>query len=467
MWCLCAALALGARQAMVLRKSTEWQNESRLDIWTPGQHLTSSFTKPLIFPCNFHRIFQSMFPPQRPARHRKTSQDARVERGLTEGTARCCVRSWHRQPTSCEVVSKEQQFRETQTDQNLPISGSRRIEDQLDRFWENTKHSKCRCGWSAYGSTSIPFYNTIGPLCSNGAPTTRQDKSKLNQMEHIWTNKSSWFYVDFIWFLFHLFHNWFDLSAVSFPCRWSLKLESNLRLTPPKGIEGVHIVHVQTLRSSCETLACLKPGNPVETLPVEPRWSRLNPTTLDTCCRASLRHLAIEVYTVYTMYLWNKKTTQVYVCTICFDVFHDVSCTANTFDYFPLHVLTCLSLSINPSLFLSYFHLYYTYIHLQSLTHRFLSFLQFPALSTRNHPAPEGSTTINQDQAMSTFIPCSSLRFPSHCQVLGSLGPCLLFHNGCLLPLKLLSFHVHRFRRTQCGNIAAKHWCASDFRNQS
>ena len=273
----------------------------------PGQHLTSSFTKPLIFPRNFHRIFQSMFPPQRPARHRKTSQDARVERGLTEGTARCCVRSWHRQPTSCEVVSKEQQFRETQTDQNLPISGSRRIEDQLDRFWENTKHSKCRCGWSAYGSTSIPFYNTIGPLCSNGAPTTRQDKSKLNQMEHIWTNKSSWFYVDFIWFLFHLFHNWFDLSAVSFPCRWSLKLESNLRLTPPKGIEGVHIVHVQTLRSSCETLACLKPGNPVETLPVEPRWSRLNPTTLDTCCRASLRHLAIEVYTVYTMYLWNKK----------------------------------------------------------------------------------------------------------------------------------------------------------------
>jgi hypothetical protein len=224
---------------------------------------------------------------------RKTSQDARVERGLTEGTARCCVRSWHRQPTSCEVVSKEQQFRETQTDQNLPISGSRRIEDQLDRFWENTKHSKCRCGWSAYGSTSIPFYNTIGPLCSNGAPTTRQDKSKLNQMEHIWTNKSSWFYVDFIWFLFHLFHNWFDLSAVSFPCRWSLKLESNLRLTPPKGIEGVHIVHVQTLRSSCETLA-----NPVETLPVEPGWTRQHST------------LAVELRFV----TWQSKCTPCIQC---------------------------------------------------------------------------------------------------------------------------------------------------------
>jgi hypothetical protein len=98
----------------------------------------------------------------------------------------------------------------------------------------------------------------------------------------------------------------------------------------------------------------------------------------------------------------------------------------------------------------------HTYIHLQSLTHRFLSFLQFPALSIRDQPAPEGSTT--------TMINLCQPSSP--CQVLGSLGPCLLFHNGCLLLLKLLSFHV-RFRRTQCGNIAAKHWCESDFRNQS
>ena len=129
---------------------------------------------------------------------------------------------------------------------------------------------------------------------------------------------------------------------------------------------------------------------------------------------------------------------------MCFMMFHVLQIHSITSHYTSLHVY--LSLSIHP-----YFcpTLTYTYIHtytLQSLTHRFLSFLQFPALSIRDQPAPEGSTT--------TMINLCQPSSP--CQVLGSLGPCLLFHNGCLLPLKLLSFHV-RFRRTQCGNIAAKH----------
>ena len=149
---------------------------------------------------------------------------------------------------------------------------------------------------------------------------------------------------------------------------------------------------------------------------------------------------------------------------MCFMMFHVLQIHSITFHYTSLHVY--LSLSIHP-----YFCPTFTYtIHTYTYSHLhtdFWAFCNFLRWAPRNHPAPEGSTTINQDQAMSTFIPCSSLRFPSHCQVLGSLGPCLLFHNGCLLPLKLLSFHVHRFRRTQCGNIAAKHWCASDFRNQS
>ena len=58
----------------------------------------------------------------------------------------------------------------------------------------------------------------------------------------------------------------------------------------------------------------------------------------------------------------------------------------------------------------------HTYIHLQSLTHRFLSFLQFPALSIRDQPAPEGSTT--------TMINLCQPSSP--CQVLGSLGPWVL-----------------------------------------
>ena len=171
--------SLGARQAMVLRKSTEWQNESRLDIWTPvntshlrsennsssltSSHLITSHILLKVGPCHtwswpknllmsWSMEYDSDLPPQR---HRKT----RLERGLTEGTARCCVRSWHRQPTSCEVVSKD---------------------------------------WSAYGSTS---HSTIplGHYVEMGRPQqgkTNQNWTRWNTYEQIKTNKNSWFYVD-------------------------------------------------------------------------------------------------------------------------------------------------------------------------------------------------------------------------------------------------------------------------------
>ena len=92
----------------------------------------------------------------------------------------------------------------------------------------------------------------------------------------------------------------------------------------------------------------------------------------------------------------------------------------------------------------------YTYSHLHTGFWAFCNFLRWA--SEINQP-PRG-----QPRPWSTYVNLHLLA--------RSLGPCLLFHNGCLLPLKLLSFHV-RFRRTQCGNIAAKHWCESDFRNQS
>lgn len=213
MWCLCAALALGARQAMVLRKSTEWQNESRLDIWTPvntshlrSQNHSSSLATSIASSnlCFHHK------DPQDIARHRKT-----------HGLSVASLKALHvvvfgvgignlRRARSCRRSNSFGKHKRIKICQFLDPEG---LKINLTGF-EKTQ-STLSAGVVEVPMVPLPFHSTI-PL-GHYVQMGRLQQGKTNQNWTRWNTYEQIKAVDFTLISFDFYFTYFTIDLIFQP----------------------------------------------------------------------------------------------------------------------------------------------------------------------------------------------------------------------------------------------------------